>query len=275
MLNLDSAATDQELKLAYRKAVIQWHPDRYQQATDETRKKAEQQMQALNTAYSTLSKYYETHGYMPGHIAPDYETPPEAEQWQSTTVEDSEISQQSDWQSSAQTTPSTKEKQQTSLSQGRVWFAAFAVLLVVAYLYSKLPEESPYSTIEVIEQKSANESTADKPISSQTHQKEKTTAAQGRDATELQVETSPFSTKERKSAFEQTSPLGIYEESSADKYFTYGDTAGRVFEIQGVPTRTVGDIWYYGESEVHFQDGRVKGWFVSDGDRLKAWRKQK
>ncbi len=45
--------------------------------------------------------------------------------------------------------------------------------------------------------------------------------------------------------------------------FTYGDPIGKVIEVQGVPSRTVGDIWFYGASEVHFRNGRVVRWYSS------------
>lgn len=42
--------------------------------------------------------------------------------------------------------------------------------------------------------------------------------------------------------------------------FSYGDTPGRVYEIQGIPTRTNGDLWFYGDSEVYFEHGVVASW---------------
>lgn len=43
-------------------------------------------------------------------------------------------------------------------------------------------------------------------------------------------------------------------------YFTYGDPPGRVYEVQGVPTRTEGNLWLYGASEVYFENGVVSSW---------------
>jgi len=272
MLNLDSASTDQDLKLAYRKAVKQWHPDRYQQSAEETRATAEQQMQALNTAYTTLSKYYDMHGYMPGYIAPENDR--SAADHAATDYEaDSQVFKQSkresDWVPPTQTAGRSHSKQPENNTrrafwqQGKLWFAVVAVVMVASYIYSDSATNSSESPAIVADGK-----TSDLPVSAP--QTEQTKPVQGKDAVEVEESNSPFASKERKSAFEQTSPLGIYEESADEKYFTYGDTAGRVFEIQGVPTKTVGDIWYYGMSEVHFQDGRVKSWFVSEGNRLKA-----
>lgn len=44
------------------------------------------------------------------------------------------------------------------------------------------------------------------------------------------------------------------------KHFTTGSSLGEVYAIQGVPTRTENDIWYYGNSKIHFAGGKVVGW---------------
>jgi hypothetical protein len=65
-------------------------------------------------------------------------------------------------------------------------------------------------------------------------------------------------------------PLGMQDKIDDGYFFTYGDTPGKVFEVQGVPTRTVGDIWFYGKSEVHFNKGTVVSWYNSPTHPLKA-----
>lgn len=39
-----------------------------------------------------------------------------------------------------------------------------------------------------------------------------------------------------------------------------GSTLGEVYSIQGVPTLTQGDTWYYGKSQVRFSKGQVISW---------------
>jgi hypothetical protein len=41
---------------------------------------------------------------------------------------------------------------------------------------------------------------------------------------------------------------------------TVGSTLGEVYSIQGVPTLTQNDTWYYGKSEIHFERGKVVSW---------------
>jgi hypothetical protein len=52
--------------------------------------------------------------------------------------------------------------------------------------------------------------------------------------------------------------------------FTVGSTIGEVYSIQGIPTRTEGDVWFYGESRVFMAQGRVTGWQQSPSHPLRA-----
>ncbi|MGB7541249.1 MAG: hypothetical protein WBM28_04435 [Burkholderiales bacterium] len=42
--------------------------------------------------------------------------------------------------------------------------------------------------------------------------------------------------------------------------FSTGSTLGEVYSVQGVPTLTQGDTWYYGRSEIRFNHGKVASW---------------
>lgn len=54
------------------------------------------------------------------------------------------------------------------------------------------------------------------------------------------------------------------------EYFTYGSTLGEVVLIQGPPDKTIGDVWFYGESEIHFEDGLVIEWLRTANNPLKV-----
>lgn len=56
----------------------------------------------------------------------------------------------------------------------------------------------------------------------------------------------------------------------ARKYFTIGTPLGEVYAIQGVPTRTEQDIWYYGKSKIYFAKGKVQHWDEYPSDPLNA-----
>ncbi len=48
--------------------------------------------------------------------------------------------------------------------------------------------------------------------------------------------------------------------ASKERFFTYGTSLGEVIAIQGVPTRTENDVWYYGKSKIYFSGGSVIRW---------------
>jgi DnaJ domain len=59
-------------------------------------------------------------------------------------------------------------------------------------------------------------------------------------------------------------------QTSAEKQFTIGSSLGEVYAIQGVPTKTENDIWYYGNSKVYFSRGRVSRWEESSDHLLRV-----
>jgi len=58
--------------------------------------------------------------------------------------------------------------------------------------------------------------------------------------------------------------------SGDGKYFTFGMSLGEVYAIQGVPTKTEHDIWYYGSSKVYFAKGKVQRWEESPDNPLRT-----
>jgi len=55
----------------------------------------------------------------------------------------------------------------------------------------------------------------------------------------------------------------------SEKYITIGTPLGEVYAIQGVPTKTEKDIWYYGNSKVYFFKGAVSHWEESPDHPLR------
>jgi hypothetical protein len=54
------------------------------------------------------------------------------------------------------------------------------------------------------------------------------------------------------------------------EFITYGSSIGEVISIQGAPTLDEGDTWYYADSELYFEDGKVIGWRHAPGSKLKT-----
>lgn len=57
---------------------------------------------------------------------------------------------------------------------------------------------------------------------------------------------------------------------AADSTFTIGSSFGEVHRIQGPPTRTDDDTWYYGHSKVFFENGLVSYWEFDPTNPLKT-----
>jgi hypothetical protein len=55
-----------------------------------------------------------------------------------------------------------------------------------------------------------------------------------------------------------------------DAYFTAGSALGKVYAVQGVPSQTRGDVWFYGKSKVFFVDGVVSRWEEDSDNPLKT-----
>ena len=55
VLGLQKGASADDIKSAYRKAALKWHPDRWVSGTDEEKKTAEEKFKEASEAYSVLS----------------------------------------------------------------------------------------------------------------------------------------------------------------------------------------------------------------------------
>ena len=62
-LGVSKTATDDEIKSAYRKLAMKYHPDRYANKSEDEKKKAEEQFKEINQAYSVLSDKEKRNNY--------------------------------------------------------------------------------------------------------------------------------------------------------------------------------------------------------------------
>ena len=56
MLGIEKTATDDEVKKAYRRLAMKFHPDKVEGLGEEVKKNAEQQFREINEAYETIKK---------------------------------------------------------------------------------------------------------------------------------------------------------------------------------------------------------------------------
>jgi len=64
------------------------------------------------------------------------------------------------------------------------------------------------------------------------------------------------------------------EESTEQQTISIGSTFGDVYAIQGIPTRTEGNTWFYGDSKIRFFEGSVVSWEESPGHPLRTPHEQ-
>jgi molecular chaperone DnaJ len=79
VLGIDKNASADDIKMAYRKAALKWHPDRWVNGTDAEKKTAEEKFKEASEAYSVLSDpdkkaKYDQFGFagVEGQAAPDF-----------------------------------------------------------------------------------------------------------------------------------------------------------------------------------------------------------
>jgi hypothetical protein len=65
-------------------------------------------------------------------------------------------------------------------------------------------------------------------------------------------------------------PRKLPAPSSRPASFHVGSSKEEVRAIQGSPSRSLPDVWYYGDSEVFFASDRVVGWRSSSSNPLRA-----
>ncbi len=263
---LTDAATIKQLQIAYRKGVKQWHPDRFHQETEQRRSEAEEKMRELNLAFEHLSEHHKKHGHFKDVFkkpvihtprprprpTPSYNAKPEPKEVEEDIV-----------------------IQTRKTGQNSIWLGLALCVLVGYFLfYGFIQEDISKAKVDVNSVSEINLLSKEEIVSdaSQGAAEGAPKAKNETDTTEILERLNNLETnKEEKSAFETRSVF--VKEKSFDHggpYFTFGDTIGTVYEIQGIPTRTDGDIWYYGSSEVHFKNGRVAAWKNTGRPMLKV-----
>lgn len=68
--------------------------------------------------------------------------------------------------------------------------------------------------------------------------------------------------------FDDAAPAVTRQPRQAGRSLSYGAGITEVQDILGLPTRVADNIWYYGDSEIHFKDGVVVDWRISESDPL-------
>lgn len=221
VLGIQPGASWKELRRAYKGLVNLWHPDRFQQNSDQ-KKLAEEKTKEITQSYKELAEYYKNFGVLPivqetvQTIVDDAPSSRVNQTSDTMTTNDSDID--------IETIPASAKHRYT-LSTGRIIFGA-ALIGIAYFIWQWAPEKYPENA-----------------PSAETSAVEATTTPEHRD-------------------FNPAAPT--------EKSFTLGTPLGEVYAIQGIPTKTEKDIWYYGNSKIYFSKGRVARWEESPDHPLRA-----
>ena len=283
MLELDSHATQKEIKTAYRTLIKVWHPDRFQ--GDQTlRYSAEQKLKNVNIAYRILTDTSE-----PKRSSKP--TPPGA----ASQTEPATTKTAADW------TPEIDRATMLSIRLRRMFGLLFKIavlafaILIGRYIWIAfdLPGLSSGDMHRVYD---AGLDNVQKELPGPQHRlllavehdlrrlglngvaASVATAFESDEATAKadeapQTETATSSKPARKlSAKQSANPPPAPQVIRS--YITIGSTRDEVIAKQGTPTSSSEDKLVYGRSELDLKDGAVVGWRIdpaSDPIRVKLW----
>ncbi len=236
ILNIKPGCNWSELRKAYKVQIQKWHPDRFKEGSSK-KYAAEEKIKDINTAYQQLLTYYKKHNSLPDAEKPRPLTTPK--KTAATTTEKKQTTTKIKKTTPRKSSPYKEKKK-------KPYFSIIIVASILVYAYIELSPE--------------NKTTTQSQTTVKKYKVEKENKKNISKSTRLE--------KKDKTNRKKKSDSIIY--SKNNKFFTYGSTIGEVISVQGTPTRIDGDIWYYGKSEIYFNNGAVVRWKRAQGSPLKA-----
>ena len=243
-----------DLRKAYKKSIQKWHPDRFKDDTPE-KLAAEDKIKAISIAYKQIHAYYRQNGNMPAVEEVTKAVPKETAKKSSVHSKPSP--------SSAQKKPNTTSKPTLKVSDRKapIRLASVFMLASIFPIYYILIGTYDFDQQYESDYKADEIDLQDIQTSTETNEKDITTSY---------LHDEPL----RKGTYNEQQTLDKVSKrdhaSIQDNYFTYGSTFADVIGTQGAPTKTDGNIWFYGNSEVHFEEGKVSHWVRTTQNPLKA-----
>ncbi|MFK5893257.1 MAG: J domain-containing protein [Pseudomonadota bacterium] len=254
ILGLTCGCNWSDVRLAYKKLIQKWHPDRY---TDDSAEKsaANDRIKTINIAHQQLSTYYRKNNKLPEVGITEKKTyntkpqqpnsPPGARTPRSPGINKSTPN------------PRKNRSKKSNTLKGLIY------ITFLAGAYTLTSEDFFTSLLELIsgERTYPNDAYTSKPLQSIYNKSNERT-------TQNNIDDSPH-----ENTIKPDESPSI--EKQPEIYFSNGSSMGDVVLIQGVPTTTKDNIWYYGKSEIHFHEGKVTHWVRTTRTPLKAQLKVK
>ncbi|MCW9055067.1 MAG: J domain-containing protein [Gammaproteobacteria bacterium] len=238
-----------ELRKSYKLQIQKWHPDRYKDKSTE-KDAANEKIKKLNIAYQQLFRYFQEHGSLP-EIKQD-KPPPQINPVKST------LNSEAIYNHKNKDAPISSNKKKGIRST--LFITTFSILTIY-FLAEYIPNENTSKQTQKHDsQKRIIINTSETTLTKTTTLKHpKDSALPGK------LETHQPLIGSQKGSANSDSLL-----EKEEKFFSYGSSIGDVINIQGVPDKIEDNIWFYGNSKVHFNNGKVTRWEREVGSPLKA-----
>ncbi len=285
-LGLDPKASKEECRSAYKKLAQTWHPDRFEESSDE-RTDALHKFLAIKQSFQSLSDFHKANNRMPlcedhsfeesDDVRPESspvvdtpvsENPPYATESISTPEETDTSTPPPPQQ---QTTPYSAPKDSsapitshanTTIPQTKKRGSTQVQLRDIALMFILVGATTYYGVSTWIEHSRAEAEAAlrNAKKSLEEHilqEKEKTKNVSAEIDSQLPSDADALS---------DTSPAKFSR--GQPKTFTFGDTMQQILAVQGPPDTATASAWYYGKSVIYFKDGKVSDWKNSAANPL-------
>lgn len=239
ILNINPECSWSELRKSYKLQVHKWHPDRFHDKSMEKQLIAEKKIMEVNNAYNLLSTYYRDHGALPRIKIDSCDRSKTSQKGQTESkTHDNQAHTNID-----KTYDYSNNKQNNK--KNYLFTVIMCLGLISLYIFITFPD----STNDL-----SNQSIRTSPIEN-TIQNRKNT---------------PKTIMDDNSGTGNKPTVDHGNQEEIQMQFTYGSSLSEVIQIQGTPTRVVGNTWYYGESRVVFKNGLVEYWVRKPGHHLHA-----
>ncbi|MFK5951131.1 MAG: J domain-containing protein [Methylococcales bacterium] len=228
-LNVKFDCNWKELRSGYKKAIQKWHPDRFEDGSEQ-KSAANEKIKNINIAYNHINSYYRKNGNLPIiDINPTNRI---------RTKETPTGTKQEPINKKQQHKPKTPTHRSQNKSSNYLKFFIMTVS-IGAYIYFSSDFDESSDRHESIRVDDTNLSNIPIKVKNNNH-----------------IENLHSSNKKPSTSKIKTS------------FFRIGSTIGDVISAQGLPRKTDGDIWFYGDSEIHFKQGKVSHWVRSKNTPL-------
>ncbi|MFK5951360.1 MAG: J domain-containing protein [Methylococcales bacterium] len=225
ILGLTSDCTWNDVRSSYKKLIQKWHPDRFDDKSDE-QIAADEKIKNINIAHHHLSSYFRKNKSLPT-ITPNRNKLKKHHQHNKLNTKFNRPNRP------IKTKQHFKEEYKSGKKPVIKTSIAIIVFFIIYYLQST--EQLPaYPEVNL------------KEVPTPTIKSDK----------QLDNTNALYKSNTNDENFKESKIL-------ADVFFTVGSSMGEVIVAQGAPTTTNDNIWFYGQSEVHFKDGKVARWVRS------------